>query len=419
MVLWLFEIPVWYGKILLAISLLLLLSDGLALFRIKKPVAAVRTLPERMSNGDENQVRLQVLSRLPFKSRFWVTEELPEQLQVRHTTLFMKMDAGQRQELRYQIRPVERGLYAFGNTIVLMATDMDLIRRRWVCQNEKEVKVYPSFHHMRQYRLMAQPLEQMEPGSRKLRKIGNSLEFEQIKEYVPGDDRRTINWRATARRNTLMVNHYMDEKSQQVYCLIDKGRLMKMPFNGLSLLDYSINAALALCNVCLHRQDKFGLITFSHEHGTVIAADRKPLQLNQVLEGLYRQSTAFLESDFERLYLQVRRHIKHRSLLVTFTNFESTAGLRRQLPYLRQLARHHLLLVIIFENTTLSAMADRQVQDVESLYRKTIAEKFLHDKRLMVRELQQQGILAMLSTPEKTTINAINKYIEIKSRQAI
>jgi uncharacterized protein (DUF58 family) len=88
------------------------------------------------------------------------------------------------------------------------------------------------------------------------------MEFEQIKEYVSGDDIRTLNWKASARKGGLMINNFMEEKSQQVYCIIDKGRLMKMPFDGLTLLDYAINTCLVLSNVCLRKQDRVGVITF-------------------------------------------------------------------------------------------------------------------------------------------------------------
>ena len=92
------------------------------------------------------------------------------------------------------------------------------------------------------------------------------MEFEHIKEYVVGDDFRTVNWKATARRGALMVNNYQDEKSQQVFCLIDKGRVMKMPFEGMTLLDYAINASLAMSSVAIKKDDKAGLITFQHKN---------------------------------------------------------------------------------------------------------------------------------------------------------
>jgi uncharacterized protein (DUF58 family) len=211
----------------------------------------------------------------------------------------------------------------------------------------------------------------------------------------------------------------MEERSQQVYCIIDKGRLMKMPFEGLTLLDYAINSSLVLCNVCLKKQDRVGVITFSNTMGGMLAADRKPAQTEHILQLLYKQKTDFLESDFEMLYMQVRNKIKHRSLLILFTNFESLSGLHRQIDYLRSIARYHLLLVVFFENTELKRLTDSRAKNLEEVYIKTIAEKFAFEKRLIAKELSKYGILSILSAPKNLTVNAINKYLELKARQAI
>jgi len=194
---------------------------------------------------------------------------------------------------------------------------------------------------------------------------------------------------------------------------------MKMPFGDLSLLDYAINSTLVLSSVCLQKQDRVGVISFANKMGSILAADRKPIQREQVLELLYNQQTQFLESDYEMLYMQVRNRIKHRSLLVLFTNFESMSGLNRQLNYLRAMARHHLLLVVFFENPELHQLTGLEANNIEDIYVKTIAEKFEFEKRLIVKELNKHGILAVLTPPEKLTINTVNKYLELKARQAI
>lgn len=202
---------------------------------------------------------------------------------------------------------------------------------------------------MRKYELLSQTTVQSEQGNKRMRKIGHSMEFEQIKDYVRGDDVRSVNWKATARKGSLMVNNYTDERSQQVYCIIDKGRLMKMPFGGLTLLDYAINSTLVLASVCLQKQDRIGLMTFSNKMGSLLAADRKPVQRENILQLLYNQDTAFLESDYEMLYLQIRSRIKHRSLIMLYCNFESLNGLNRQMNYLRSIAKHHLLCVVFLK----------------------------------------------------------------------
>jgi len=133
-----------------------------------------------------------------------------------------------------------------------------------------------------------------------MRRLGHSMEFEQIKEYVSGDDYRTVNWNATARKGALMVNNFTDEKSQQVYCIIDKSRVMKMPFEGLSLLDYAINASLVLSNIALLKQDKAGLITFAENLSAFLPAEKKETQMHLILQALFNQKTRYLESDYEK-----------------------------------------------------------------------------------------------------------------------
>ena len=402
----------WY------LILALVAVDYLFLFIIGKDPQAKRIMAERFSNGDENKITLQVTNNMPFEVDMELIDELPVQFQKRDWQIKSRFKARQQKNIYYTVRPVERGEYYFGNIILYVKSRLGLLMRRDTVEAETMVQVYPSFMQLRKYELLSKTTIQSEQGSKRMRKMGHSIEFEQIKEYVRGDDIRTINWKATARKSSLMVNNYSDEKSQQVYCIIDKGRLMKMPFGNLSLLDYAINSTLVLSNVCLQKQDKVGLITFANKMGNLLAADRKPIQKANILQLLYNQETAYLESDYEMLYLQLRSRVKQRSLLILFTNFESLSGLKRQLPYLRSIAKYHLLLVVFFENTELTKLSATNAADLEQVYVKTIAEKFVYEKRLIVKELLKHGILSILTPPEQLTVNAINKYLELKARQA-
>jgi uncharacterized protein (DUF58 family) len=397
----------------------LLLIDYFFLFLPRKKSFAKRVMPERLSNGDENKIQLIVKNLFPFSTDIEVIDELPVQFQIRDFKKTVRLKADEQKKILYTVRPVERGEYNFGNIILYVRSLLGLVSRRFKIDAKVMVPVYPSFMQLRKYELLSSATIQTESGSKRMRKIGHSMEFEQIKEYVPGDDIRTLNWKASARKGGLMINTYTDERSQQVYCLIDKGRLMKMPFGGLTLLDHAINSCLVVSNVCLQKQDRVGVITFAHKIGSVLAADRKPIQKNNILQLLYNQKTSFLESDFEMLYMQIRNRLKHRSLLILFTNFESLSGLKRQLDYLRSLASHHLLLVVFFENTELRKLTSSSAENLEEVYIKTIAEKFAFEKRLIVKELMKHGILSILTTPQKLTIDTINKYLELKTRQAV
>jgi uncharacterized protein (DUF58 family) len=407
------------AKLVLFILTALIVIDYLFLFVFSKSPTAKRITADRFSNGDENKVELQVKNNMLFTVDMEIIDELPEQFQKRDWRLKHRFSASEQKNIIYNLRPVTRGEYGFGRIIIYVKSLLGLVKRRHNMEAGEVVPVYPSYLQMRKYELLSKTTIQTEHGNKRMRKIGHSMEFEQIKEYVRGDDIRSVNWKATARKGSLMVNNYTDEKSQQVYCIIDKGRLMKMPFGGLTLLDYAINSTLVLAGVCLQKQDRVGLMTFANKMGSLLAADRKPIQRENILQLLYNQDTAFTESDYEMLYMQIRNRIKHRSLIVLYTNFESLSGLNRQLNYLRSIAKHHLLMVVFFENTELHSLSHLDAQNVEEVYIKTIAEKFEFEKRLIVKELKKHGILSILTPPEKLTINAVNKYLELKARQAI
>ncbi len=394
----------------------LFLLDLLLLYRFKNAISARRLLPDKFSNSDENPVPITLNNHYPFQVVIDVIDELPIQFQKRDFSYQTVLKPNEIHDFSYEVRPVERGEYFFGNLNVYVSTQLSILKRKYQFQNEQMVAVYPSFIQMQKYDFLAIGNHLTQIGLKKIRRIGHTSEFEQIKDYVPGDDYRTINWKATAKRAQLMVNQYQDEKSQPIYSIIDTGRVMKMPFNGLKLLDYAINSTLAFSNVALKKHDKVGMLTFSKTIETFLPAVHKLTYLNTILEGLYNISTQFNDSDYGLLYAQIKRKVTHRSLLVLYTNFEHLSALKRQLPYLQAISKKHMLVVIIFENTELDDLVSTDAEDLQTIYHKTIAEKFAFEKRLMVKELQKHGIQSILTAPKELTINTINKYLEIKAR---
>lgn len=412
-------LPAWPLKILFLLLLAVVFTDALLLFRTRKGMAGGRSVAEKLSNGDENKIIIYLQSYFPFQVSLRVFEEVPHQFQRRDVEFKLALKPGEKKQLTYTLRPVKRGEYSFGAVNVLVATPLGLLRRRFKFDQNKLVPVYPSYIQMRKYELLAISQNLQNTGIKRVRKIGHNQEFELIKEYVTGDDFRTVNWKATARKSKLMVNQYQDERSQQVYSLIDKSRVMQMPFEGMSLLDYAINACLVISNIAIKKSDKAGLVTFQEKINTLLPASRRNNQMAVIQENLYRQKTAFVESDYSALYAGLRKGLSQRSLLLLFTNFESVYALQRQLPYLISLANQHLLVVIFFENTELSKLINQQGADLRKVYHQAIAERFAFEKKLIVKELKKFGIHSILTPPQKLTINTINKYLELKARNLI
>jgi len=407
------------GQISMSAILVITVYDYYILYKRRSGFIATRVCPNRLSNGDDNKILIVLENRYAFPVHTNIIDEIPFQFQRRDVNFSAEIKSKETKIIEYALRPVKRGVYHFGIIRVYVSSGIRLVIRRYDLGAEQSAEVYPAYLQIRKYELMAIHNHLSDIGIKKVRKIGHNIEFEHIKEYVEGDDFRTINWKATARKNELMVNLYQDEKSQNVYSLIDKGRVMQMPFEGMSLLDYAINSSLVLSNVAIKKEDKAGIMTFEKAFDGFVPADKKRNQMRLILNFLYKQSTTYGETDFSNLYVRIKHKLKRRSLLLLYTNFESIHSFERQLPYFRKLAHAHLLVVIFFENTELTSLINTRPDDTLGIYRKVIAEQFAHEKMQIVKILRKHGIQAVLTKPGELSVNIINKYIELKARQLI
>lgn len=415
----LFSIFIQIGAAYLLLLSAVTIADSLILFNTSHSIGCERETSKILSLGDSNPIALTVTNNFPLALNLEIRDELPEQLQERNFKMHTKLDAGQTEVLRYTITPLSRGKYTFTQCNILATSILGLARRRHRLLPATTVPVFPSLIQMREFDLKAFAHVSNFHGIKKVRRLGHSYEFDQIKSYVRGDDVRSINWKATSRRSTLMVNQYEDERAQQVYCIIDKGRTMKMPFDGLSLLDYSINTSLVISNIALKKHDKSGLISFSDRIGTTLKADRSNGQLKKIMHALYNEKEHKKEANYEMLYRAIKNMIQQRSLIFLFLNFETDYSLDRVLPILRKIAKHHLLVVVLFKNTELEAYTVNDALTVRDIYVKTIGRKLAHDKQNMVRKLRKLGIQTLYTEPQNLSMNSVNKYLELKSRGLI
>ena len=428
------------GRLLLLLFVVAVLTDAILLWvhirsqkagENQEPAAsnqqllAFLQLPDRFSNGDENVVRIRVENNYRFPIRVEVIDEIPFVFQRRDVSFEAYIPQAEAKTIRYSLRPTRRGVYGFGRVRVFVASPIGLLRRRFTCCEAHDVKVYPSFLMLHQYELLAISNNLTEMGIKRIRRVGHHTDFEQIKDYVAGDDFRTINWKASARRSKLMVNVYQDERSQQIYNVIDKGRVMQQAFRGMTLLDYSINASLVLSYVAMYKEDRAGLATFSNDFDTFVPASRRPGHMQTLLETLYAQQTEFGETDYSALVANLNKHVTKRSLVVLYTNFTGLVSMQRQLPYLQQLNKRHRLLVVFFEDEELKEYISTHHapltthRSTESYYRQVMADRFVYEQRLIVSTLRQHGILSLLTTPQNLSVDVINRYLEMKSRQQI
>lgn len=407
------------ARVLTFVFFVVLFADVGLLVVSGKAITGSRQLPIRLSISDRNDISVRFSSNYWLPLNLTILEELPPEFGRSGLRFELTMRPYSTAVQTYQLKPLRRGVLTFGVTNVYASTRIGVVARRFRIGQQQEVKVYPSFLQMRRYEIMAISNRLTEVGVKPIRKRGSQMEFDSIAQYVPGDDFRHINWKATSRREELMVNRYQDERAQSIYCVIDMGRTMKMPFGGMSLLDYAINSSLVLANIALLKGDKAGLITFDSQIGVALPADRRPGHINHFLETLYNLKTSFMEPNYEVLYPFVHRRVSQRSLLVLFSNFETLYAMQCKRSVLQSVARRHLLLVVLFENTELLGLTNGTARSIKDIYVETAAEKLVFEKRLIARELNNLGIISLLVRPADLSVSIINKYLEVKASRMI
>ena len=415
-----FSFPLLFilGQVVAGILVILSAADAFILFRKKVPLQGKRELPKILGLADDTEVRiiLDFDSTMPLEAT--IIDELPDQLQERDFKIEKTLEVG-RNTMAYSMRPIDRGVYQFGTLNVLLEGPLRFMKRRIALPLENEISVYPSIKQMHETELLAFSRMASPVGHKRHKRIGQSYEFEQISPFTEGDDYRSINWKATGKTRELMVNHYQDERSQNLYCVISKGRAMKMAFRHVTYLDYAINATLAISNVALKKYDNVGLITFSNKIGTALRAENRAGQIRKILDSLYHEKERTLEPDFELLFKSVDRLARNRSLILLFANFETGHTANRALPLLKKINRKHLLVMVLFKDSELTDMAAKAKESVEDVYRVTLAAKQASEREEIANKLRKQGIQTISCHPEQLSVEVINKYMELKSRGII
>ncbi len=405
--------------VFLVIICLLFFVDLWILKRLSSKISGKRIVQEKLSLGDLQFIEYSTLNDSSIKLDIELIDELPFQFQHRENIFNKRFLPSESKTLYFEIFPKERGVYQFGQLYGFLSnTLIGFIQLKIIIAKPTESYVYPSIIQMKKFELHVLHKSAHLFGMRKIRTIGENDEFEQIRNYQIGDNEKSINWKATSRKNELLVNQFQDSRSQNVYCIIDKGRSMEMPFESLTLLDYAINSTLVISNISLQKYDKAGLITFCDKMDSMLTASSSPRQLENILKILYAQESVFKESNFELLYLYIRKKISKRSIVFLYTNFESKADLARNISYIKMLSKQHLLVVIIFINTELSKKSEILATQLSEIYEQTLAQSLLNEKEAIAIELNQYGIQTILTKPEDLSIKVINKYLEIKAKRS-
>lgn len=409
----------WLSVLTFYTSLALITLELILLFKGKSSINANRKVPHRLSNGDKNPITIEIENKFQFKVFLDIIDEIPHQFQKRDVNFKLALAPFQFRQIEYTLEPKKRGVYNFGALRIYIKSSIGLIQRRINFDQNHNVAVYPSFLQLQKIDFLAAHEKLWQIGIKKQRRIGNSTEFEQIKNYVPGDDYRKINWKASARSQDLMVNHYIDERSQNMLAVVNIGRIMKMPFNGLSLLDYSINSTLAFLSLALKKHDRAGLVTFNNKVKSFVPPSKQKMVFSNINEKLYSIKEDFIESDYEQLSFFLTRQVTQRNFVFLYTNFETTESLKRALPFLKHINKKHRLIVSIFKNAILEAYRYNEPKNESEMHQIMMMDQLIQEKEAIRQILINNGIDCIYCKPEELTVESVNQYLRLKARGAV
>jgi uncharacterized protein (DUF58 family) len=376
----------------------------------------VRLAPDRMSVLGEYKVGVLVRNRSPVRLWVRVRDSVPEEFRAATDALAGTVPARGEARWEYPLTPMARGRFSWGPLHVEYRSVLGLWLRRRVFPAPAQVRVYPSLAMLHRYHILARANWLDTLGIRKERLRRGAWEFESLREYVPGDDVRLIDWKATARRSKPIFRNHEAERNQTVILLVDCGRLMQAEIDGVAKLDHALNTALVLAHVALSRGDRVGLCTFSHKVHSWVAPRTHVAQIRLVTEALYDLRGDFTETDHGRaLRLLATRHSK-RALLVVLTDFVDAQTAAEMIAHLHLAARRHLVLFAALRDPFLDRAARVHPRDTLEAFRKAAAIELLRDRREVLEQLRQMGAHVLDADPSGVTPPLINRYLQIATR---
>ena len=413
-----------YGIALVLLCLFVVASLADIVLLLLLRIDGGREIVSKLDLGEENIFSVSFKITRGWLKSAYLIDELPSEFRRTESNLPFNRQFSIF-SCRYSVMPSRRGHFLLGRSLVY-ASCLGLFERRIILQPEgQEVDVYPAYSRLREKDEQVRSRQNLTTGNHKRQLPTNKTEFRDIREYVTGDDIRTINWKASARTGHVMVNEYEDERSQHVINVIDCGTAMQRTFNSLSLQDHAINASLLVSYSALEKEsDCVGICSYGPKGISFLPPRAGKPQFNSIMQQLYALDTEYGESDIEQLCLVIDRNVKRRSLIFLYTEIPTISVLERQLQFFKRISTRNCLVIVNCLDRELEGMADRYIEGKQKsrthslCVESTLAKDMVNQKQLIADTLQQNGIYCLSIHPESLSFGILSKYIELKAKRA-
>jgi uncharacterized protein (DUF58 family) len=317
-------------------------------------------------------------------------------------------------QLEWKLTPLTRGDLTLGPVTFKLEGPWGLCSRRVTVALPQQVKVFPDLTVLSHDALALARAE--DEAARVVRQRAEGREFESLREYRPGDDRRSIDWKATARRGKPFVRQYQPERNQQVVLLLDCGRHMAGEVDGRRKLDHAVDATLRLAKVALDQGDLVGVLAFGRDVKRWIPPRRGADHLRSIAQALYQVEAVLEESNYGAAIDRAFERGARRSLVVILTDLVDPEAAASLLVRTRKLVPRHLPMIVSLQDGEVHRLATETPATTAQAYERVVAQRLERDGKATVARLREGGARVVRGTPAAFASAGVSAYLDVKQR---
>ena len=387
----------------------------------RKDISAFRAVEDTVIVGETHLVHLSVHNRSKRAIPFAILDTPAPSLNsdLNPSSLEVKVPPGHKERITYSITPVQRGDYRFGDIYLRCYGPLRLIGRDLVMDAKSGIRVYPPKEDAARFTLLAKRNRLSMMGMRSSRMQGIGKEFESLREYVPDDEMRRVDWKATARSGKLISRNYEVERAQTIIILLDTGRTMQSKVDGKQKLDYAINAALLLAKVAAEADDRVGMLVFSDKVHAYYPPEHGRHQVQNLTKVLYNVQASERESNYSNALGYLQKHWRKRSLVICFTDLWDPDSADQTIRELSMLRPRHLPIAVTLQDPLMNQMVHRDIVTRKDVFRKAVAIQMQDDRKNAIAKLTSRRVGVVDAPADQLSIELVNRYLQIKANQQL
>lgn len=413
-----------HPRSLLVVILFTLGFDGLVLgamfidgLRIRRQrVSLQRAVGDRLSIGRENPVTLTVQTG-DRPTVLQIRDAYPQGFFASESGFAVALPAKHTETLTYTVFPFKRGEYTWGHIQVRQLGPWGLAWDDWAIPQKQVVAVYPDLLGLRS--LSIKLTLQTSGNIRRARRQGIGTEFAELRDYASGDDLRFVDWKATARRDRLLIKVLEPEQEQTLIVLLDRGRLMTAQVDGLARFDWGLNATLSLAMAGIQRGDRVGIGVFDRQMHTWIPPERGQTQMVKLLDRLTPIQPELLEPDYLGAVTTVANRQTRRALVVLITDVIDEVASAELLAAMGRLAPRHLPFCVTLRDPKIDTQAHTVTSTVLDTYGRAVALDLIAQRQLALAKLKQRGVLILDAPANRISEDLVDRYLYLKARNQL